>query len=183
MNKSVALLFICTFLVVGGVLYWAFSSQPPEVPPVDPKPQLTTMSYEGNSISEEKDGRKIWDLTAEVIEVDPDTKNMTLKKIDGVFYQEDGKTVSLKAPTAFYDTKSRDLAISGGVQAKTNDGATFAAEQVFWQGEQEIFYGEGNVQAEKDDTVLSGDRIETDAGMKKIKVIGNAHIVKRGTTK
>lgn len=183
MNRPVILLFVCVFLAVGGVLYWAFSSEPPEVLEVEPKPELTTMAYEGNAISEEKDGRKIWDLTADVIEVDPETKNMTLKNIDGVFYQDGGKTVALKAPTAFYDTKARDLAISGGVQAKTNDGATFQADRVFWQGTEEVFRGEGNVRAEKEDMVLSGDRIETDAGMKKIKVTGNAHIVKRGAAK
>lgn len=52
------------------------------VPQAPQKPQLEdgpkVMSYDNNTISEEKDGRKIWELTSETMTVDVDTKDVEL---------------------------------------------------------------------------------------------------------
>lgn len=181
MNKQVMSLIAAVMIAVAGVLYWAFSEEIHVQDPnqkVEEKPMA--MSYAGNTLSEEKDGKKIWDLTAETIEIDPATKNAVLKNIQGVFYQENGQTVTLTAPQATFDNKTRDITISEQVNAKTSDGATFQAKTVVWQGEKQVFLGEGNVIITREDTVLTGDKLESDAGFVKVKVTGNAHIVKGG---
>ena len=94
MNKSVMTLFICTFLAVGGVLYWAFSDNTQIHVQKEEDEAQKILTYEGNTLSEEKDGKKIWDLTAETITIDPQTKNITLKNIQGVFYQDDGNNIN-----------------------------------------------------------------------------------------
>jgi len=174
-------LIAAVVIAVVGVLYWAFSE---EIHIADPNKKVEeapkSISYAGNTLSEEKDGKKIWDLTAETIEIDPTTKNAVLKNIQGVFYQDNGQTLTLTAPQATFDNKSRDITISDQVNAKTSDGATFQAKTVFWQGEKQLFLGEGNVIVTRDDTVLTGDKLESDAGFVKVKVTGNAHIVKGG---
>ena len=49
---------------------WAVTSVP-EAPKVQNETSDSkVMSYDGNTISEEKDGHKIWELTAEHIEID-----------------------------------------------------------------------------------------------------------------
>lgn len=180
MNKSVITLFLCTFLAVGGVLYWAFSNQPQiSVENVD-DPANNSLSYAGNTLTEEKDGKKIWELTAETITVDPVTKNITLKNINGVFYQDDGNNIHLTAPTALYDNKTHDITITEKVIATRSDGSNFTASQVLWQNSIQKFTGEGSVKVVKEDTVITGDKLETDAGMNKVKVEGNAHIIKGG---
>lgn len=181
MNKQIVGLIAAVLIAVIGVLYWAFSEEIHIQDPnkkADEKPMA--MSYQGNTLSEEKDGKKIWDLTAETIEIDPNTKNAVLKNIKGIFYQENGQTVTLTAPQATFDNKTRDITISDQVDAKTSDGATFKAKTVFWQGEKQLFRGEGNVIVTREDTVLTGDKLESDAGFVKVKVTGNAHIVKGG---
>ena len=180
MNKSVITLFLCTFLAVGGVLYWAFSNQPQiSVENVD-DPANKSLSYAGNTLTEEKDGKKIWELTAETITVDPVTKNITLKNINGVFYQDDGNNIHLTAPTALDDNKTHDITITEKVIATRSDGSNFTASQVLWQNSIQKFTGEGSVKVVKEDTVITGDKLETDAGMNKVKVEGNAHIIKGG---
>ncbi len=181
MNKQIIGLIAAVIIAVTGVLYWAFSEEihlPDQNQKAEEKPMA--MSYAGNTLSEEKDGKKIWDLTAETIEIDPVTKNTVLKNIQGIFYQENGQTVTLTAPQAIFDNKTRDITISDQVNAKTSDGATFQAKTVFWQGEKQLFLGEGNVIVTREDTVLTGDKLESDAGFIKVKVTGNAHIVKGG---
>ncbi|WP_110954102.1 LPS export ABC transporter periplasmic protein LptC [Anaerosinus massiliensis] len=183
MNKQIIGLILAVCIAVIGVLYWAFSEEI-HVPDQDKKVEEppVTMSYQGNTLSEEKDGKKIWDLTAETIEIETNTKNAILKNIQGIFYQENGQTVTLTAPQALYDHKTKDITMQGEVMAKSSDGATFQAKTVIWQSQNQIFQGEGNVIVTRDDTVLTGDKIESDAGVVKVKVAGNAHIIKGGVT-
>ncbi len=180
MNKSVMTLFICTFLAVGGVLYWAFSDNTQIHVQKEEDEAQKILTYEGNTLSEEKDGKKIWDLTAETITIDPQTKNVTLKNIQGVFYQDDGNNINLTAPTAVYDNKTHDIIITEKVIATRNDGSNFTADQVLWQNSIQKFSGEGNIKIVQADTVITGDKMETDSGMNKVKVEGNAHVIKGG---
>ena len=84
--------------------------------PAQPEPSSTrVMSYDGNTISEEKDGRKIWELTAEHIEMDLDSKDATLTGVTGHFYAEDGRTVDVQAAKGHYTAASRDVTIEDGL--------------------------------------------------------------------
>ena len=76
---------------------WAVTSVP-EAPKVQNETSDSkVMSYDGNTISEEKDGHKIWELTAEHIEIDTDSKDVKLEKLQGHFYAKDGRVVSVNA--------------------------------------------------------------------------------------
>jgi lipopolysaccharide assembly outer membrane protein LptD (OstA) len=69
------------------------------------------------------------------------------------------------------------------VQATASDGTTFTANEARWSNTDQKVYGSGNVVLTKDDTVLTGDKIESDSNMEKIKVFGNAKVVKGGVTR
>lgn len=163
-----------------GLIYWAFQEGGKAERPDAAGGSTENMSYMGNTISEEKDGKKVWELTAEFIEIDPKTKNTVLKNITGVFYQENGDTVTLTAPKAVYDVESRSITVMERVKAVTNKGARLDADQVVWDNENEKFSGEGSIRVTQGDTVITGDKMESNSGFTKIKMMGNAHIVKGG---
>lgn len=172
-------------MILAGCLYYFLKDEPfyqKEVATPQAEP-ATTMSYVGNSIIEEKDGKKLWELAAETIEIDANTKNIMLKNIKGTFYQDNGGKIDITAPIATMDNKTKDIAMSGKVKAIASDGATFVAEETRWLGKEQLFYGVGDVLVTKDDTVMSGDKIESDKNMVKIKVSGHAKILKGGVTK
>ena len=74
-------------------IVWAVVTVP-DTPSPDADPNGGQfMSYDGNVLSEEKNGRKIWDLTAEHIDVDVKTRDAKLEKLKGHFYAEDGRVV------------------------------------------------------------------------------------------
>ena len=54
------------------------------------------MSYGGNILSEERDGVKIWDLSAENMEVEVETQIAELRNLKAHFYQKDGKVVDYR---------------------------------------------------------------------------------------
>ena len=186
MKKTTYLLSACVIIILIGSLYYFFKDEPfhqKEATGTPKEEQATTMSYVGNSIIEEKDGKKVWELAAENIEIDANTKNIMLKNIKGTFYQDNGGKIDITAPVATMDSKTKDIVMSGKVRATSSDGATFVAEETHWSGQKQLFYGAGDVVVTKDDTVMSGDKIESDKNMIKIKVSGHAKILKGGVTK
>lgn len=185
MKKNTYLISACVIMILASGLYYffkdeAFYQKEAATPKEEP---VTTMSYIGNSIIEEKDGKKIWELAAETIEIDANTKNIMLKNIKGTFYQDNGGKIDITAPTATMDNKTKDIVMSGKVNAIASDGATFVAQETHWLGKEQLFYGSGDVLVTKDDTIMSGDKIESDKNMVKIKVSGHAKILKGGVTK
>ena len=122
-----AALFVAAFA-------WAVLSVP-EAPPADDSAR--TLRYEGNTLSLEKDGRTVWQLTAESIEAGLDGKEAEARNIEAVFHEEDGRELKLAAPHAHYDMTSKDLVVDGGVKVETSDGIRLTSREVIWSSEKE----------------------------------------------
>lgn len=183
MEKNRKLLyFLLIALLVGGAV-WVVLTVPPAPDKTDFDKNGTVISYDGNEISEEKDGRKIWDLTAEHIDVDVESHKTTMQNLTGHFYAPDGRVTEIKADKGDYDEKSRDVIITGNVDIKNSDGAALSSKELRWQAKEEMLIALGDVRATKDDMRAEGDRMESSDGFNKIKIIGKAHIIKGGETK
>lgn len=184
MDKKRKFLLGAGLAIFAALVVWAVVTVP-ETPATPEKPAQSDkiMSYDGNEISEEKNGRKIWDLTAEHIEVNVDTKDATLEKLVGHFYAEDGRVVEVKADKGTYAEQTRDIAIMGNVQVQNSDGAKLTSDELRWEAKKEILAAVGNAKAVKEDLLATGDRIESTDGFNKIKIIGKAHLAKGGETK
>jgi len=186
MKKASYAISVCFIVVLAGCFYYFIKDEPivPKgVTALSQEEQKSTLSYVGNSITENKDGKPIWKLGAESIEVDVNSKNMILKNINGTFYQDNGGKIEVTAPTAVVDSQTKDIIMTGKVHATASDGADFTAQETRWSGQQEVFYGSGDVFFTKEDTLMSGDKIESDKNMAKVKVSGHAKIVKGGALK
>ncbi|SFL61792.1 LPS export ABC transporter periplasmic protein LptC [Pelosinus propionicus] len=183
MKKKAGIILACIIIVSG--LYYFLKDEPlAQTPPVQPKDQQTSkLAYVGNSIMEQKDGKPLWELKAEFIEIDVDTKNVQLKNLVGTFYQEKGGKIEITAPEAFMNSQTKEIIMSVKVQATASDGTTFTATEARWSSSEQKIYGSGNVVLTKDDAVLTGDKIESDSNMEKIKVFGNAKVVKGGVAR
>ena len=186
MKKTTYLMIACIVLFLVGGLYYFLKDEPfapPKPIEVEQVQPVANLTYVGNSIKQDKDGKPLWELAADTIEIDPTTKNIKMQNIKGVFFQANGGTVNITAPGAILDSKTKDIVMTGKVQAIASDGSTFTAQEARWLGQQELFYGSGGVVVTKEDTIMTGEKIESDANMAKIKVFGNAKIVQGGNPK
>lgn len=184
MDKKRKILLGAGVAVFAALVVWAVSTVP-ETPDVPEQPAQSSkiMSYDGNEISEEKNGRKIWDLTAKHIEVNIETQDAVLEDLSGHFYAEDGRVVEVKADKGTYAAGTKDITISGNVTVKNSDGAQLTSDELRWEAQKEILAAIGNAKAVKEDLLATGDRIESTDGFNKIKIIGKAHLAKGGETK
>lgn len=183
MTKKQYAVVACAVLVLAGGLYYLLGgdSASSRQPVSEAGSAITDkLSYSGSSIIEEHDGKRFWELSAETIEVDPNTKNTTLKNITGTFYRDNGGKIIVTAPQGSIDGQTRDIVLDSQVKAVAEDGATFTAPTVRFNNAEKRYYGTGGVRVTRDDTVLTGDQLESDANMEKIKVSGHAHIIQGG---
>ena len=167
-------------VLLTGLVIWAVTTVP-EIPQQTDTPSgPRVMSYVDNSLSEERDGRTIWKMTAEKVNVDIDTNDTSMLKIDGTFYTEDGRTLTLHADEGRMDGKTRNVVLTGTIEATTSDGARLRAKEVKWTAAEGSLSAEGDAEFIHDDIRATGDRIVSTDGFQRFRIIGNAHIEKGG---
>jgi LPS export ABC transporter protein LptC len=181
MHKGLIAVAVAAF---AALVVWAVATVPePPAKPEAPVEENKVMRYDGNEISEEKNGRKIWDLTAEHIDVNIETRDAVLENLQGHFYAEDGRVVEVKASKGTYAEGTKDIVLSGNVEIKNSDGAQLNSDELRWDAQKEILAAIGNAKAVKEDMLATGDRIESSDGFNKIKISGKAYLRRGGETK
>lgn len=167
-------------VILTGLTIWAIATVPEISQQTDEPSGPRVMSYADNTLSEERDGRTVWKMTAEKVNVDIDTNDTGMTKIDGTFYAEDGRTLTLQAEEGRMDSKTRDIVLTGGIEAATSDGAHLHARQLTWTAAEGMLTAEGDAELVRDDIRATGDRIVSTDGFQKFSIFGNAHIEKGG---
>lgn len=184
MNKTAYLSIACILLLLTGGLYYFFREEPPlanSIPETKPATtQTSNLTFAGSSIVEEKNGKKVWELNAESIEADPAGKIVYLKKVKGIFYQDQGGTLDIVAQEGVLDTKTHDITLQGDIKATSSEGAVFTAPQGVYNEQTKIFSGIGGITLTKGDTVITGDKIDADVSTEKVKIQGSAKVVTGG---
>ncbi len=160
------------------LIAWVVRTIPDPPQPVEPKNEPRIMTYEGNFLSAEKDGRTQWELTADHIIVNVDTQDAEITNITVKFYEEDGRIVTLVADKGNYVRSTQDISVEGNVKVSNTDGAELTSQKFQWIAEKEMLVAEGEVHVKKDDMRATGNRIESTDGFNHIKIIGKAHLEK-----
>ncbi len=182
LSKNTYRAIACTLLIIAGGLYYFNREETPPPPPAQEEQDNTAanVTFAGSSIVEQLNGKKQWELSAETVQVNPNTKKALLFNFKGTLYRLDGSKIDLVGRQAEYDTKTKDINMSGDIKATSSDGAVFTADKGRWAGGERRFYGSGGITLTREDTVVTGDRIESDENLEKVKVSGNARVLKGG---
>lgn len=183
MKNKKLLMIACTIILVISSVYYFTRDNTADPQQTAQESSETKPVFIGNEIVEEENGKRLWELKADRTEIDPQTKTVKLVNLKGIFYKDDGSSIEIIAPEASMDANAKSIFMSGYVKAVSSDGATFTAREARWEGKTKYFYGTGGITMTKEDTVITGDKIESDANMEKVKVEGNARVVKGGAPK
>ena len=137
-----------------------------------------TVEYEGNTISEEKNGVKIWELTADKFTIGVASNVAEMQNIVGHFYNQDGRTIELHANTGIYDGATKNVHLKGNVIVTTSEGAKLTSDNLEWSSVDEILTATDKVKISRDDVFMSGDKAESKDGFRHFKLQGRVHIIK-----
>jgi len=113
--------------IIAGGLYYFLREETLE----DTKKEsvLSRMAFSGSHLTESQDGKKVWDLTARIMEVDPKTQWVYMTDMKGLVFRSDGTEMVVTGKNAVVDPKTRNMQITGGIEMKASDGPTFRAEE------------------------------------------------------
>ena len=136
------------------------------------------VNFQGADLQEEKDGKLVWALSAEKIEYDPRTKAIVLTNLKGLFYQDD-VTTTITAPHAVLTGDRNSLDIDQGVTATNTDGAEFKTDVLHFDNKTKTLTSKSAFTYNGKDITLTGDKLEGNMSLKKIKAIGNAKLTKK----
>lgn len=178
MDGKIKILIGIIVAILGGVIVWAVMTTPDAPPPIEKLEPPSTMEYEGNTLIEERNGAKLFELTAGKMVVDVDTQNASFEDFVGKFYQADGRTFELTARKGFYNHQTGDIHVEGDVAVSDSEGATLTGGKLDWLGAEEILIATDNVKISKDDMRAFGDRAEAWNGLRHFKLKGSARILK-----
>ena len=90
------------------------------------------------------------------------------------FLDKNGKTLVGDAPKAVVTERDKTITMSGGVTARTQDGAVLTCDTMTYDGRVERIHGQGNVVllSARGDR-LTGDTIDGDVRLNHVTVNGN----------
>lgn len=179
-EKLLALMGVIFFVCV---VVWAVRTTPPPTPPMEKVTPPTVMEYEGNTITEEQDGRIVWELTSEKMKLDMLTQNVELDGISAKLYQRDKETDEettweLTAAKGVYYQVNKVIHVEGEVTVTNTEGAKLLSEKLDWFADQEILIASGNVKISKDDMRAFGDTAYFQIALNKVGLMGNAKVLK-----
>ena len=177
MDKKWKIFFAILTLGFAILVIWVVKTTP-DTPKIEKIEIPKTMEYEGNTISEEINGVKLWDLTADKIIVGIETQIAEMNNVVGHFYQSDGKSIELKANSGSYDNVSRNVHLEENVIVTTSEGAKLTSDKLDWNFDNETLTATDKVKISKDDIRASGDMAESRDGFKHFKLKGRVHIIK-----
>ena len=177
MKDKAKLLIAAMVLALAGLILWTVLTVPePKTAEEPAKPP--NVEYHSNTITEEKNGRRIWDITAETTATDIVTQATTFSNAVGHYYQEDGTVITLTAPTGIYDNDTRNIKLVGGVRATSTGGAELVSDTLEWVATEDRLIAGGQAKLTRPGLWAEADRIEAWAGFTAFRAIGNAHLVK-----
>ena len=165
-----AILFVC-------LVTWVVRTTPTE--PIDDYIEPpTVMEYENNTLVEEKNGVKIWEITTDKIRIDANTHRADFQNVKGKFFKEDGKVLELTAIQGYYDQDTRNIHIEGDVVMTDGEGGKLETVHLDWLSHEELMIATEDVKISKDDMRAFADRAESSNGFQKFLLKGNARILK-----
>ena len=165
------ILFVC-------LVTWVVRTTPTEPPPSDYIEPPGFMEYENNTIVEEKNGVKIWELTSDKIRIDSNTQIAEFDNIKGKFFKEDGKVLELTAVKGYYDQTNHNVRLDGDIVMLDGEGGKLTSVHLDWVDAEDMLVATEDVKISKDDMRAFADRAESKDGFKKFFLKGNAHILK-----
>ena len=178
MDKKIKILVGVGIIFFVCLVTWVIRTTPKAPPQKEKIDPPTVMEYEGNTITEEKDGVKLWEMTSDRIKIDSVTQIAEFDKVDGKFYQEDGKVLSVKGNVGTYNQQTKDVHVEGEVVVIDADGAKLTSNNLDWSSKDETITATEDVKIFREDMRATGDFAASDDGFKHFVMKGNVRILK-----
>lgn len=178
MEKKYKILIGALIIFFVCLVTWVIRTTPQAPPQKEKIEPPTVMEYENNVITEEKDGKKVWEITADKMFMDSVTQTAEIENIHGKFFKEDGKVLELKGDKGVYNQQTKDVHVEGNIVVLDGDGAKLMSENLDWTGAEELLTASNDVKIFREDVRAYGDSATSTDGFNHFFMKGNVRILK-----
>lgn len=175
--------FILLFLVF--VFHQEFFDRADMEEQSSPTPSPTKISrdvrLELTNMISRKDRAKYWDMQADVIYVNEETKKGEAKNIKCVFFDEKGKpSMTFTADAADIDMESQSLHFKSKVTGVMASGERIEIARLVWDGKKKRVFGYDSITITRGKSILKGKDMVGDPQKGYMEIVGNVDLVWRG---
>lgn len=149
-------------------------------PPATGQPTVPPVRIDQGRISGAEPAARVqWELRAEALVVDAGRQQVHLERVEGKFYERGTLLITFTAPRGVFRMVARDILLSGGVRARATSGRLVEAERMQWLAARRLLIATGHVRLVQDRVTMRADRLESDIGLRKTRLMGNITVTVR----
>lgn len=175
-KNKISIIAVIAVIGFAVMLYSFMHPQKTEDPMVSPD---KLVEFEGTELEEKKDGQLVWRLTADKIQIHPDTQIMYFTNPKALVVAEDGTQMTITSDKGVVDRQKRTIEIKPPVKAETDKGDTLQTDgSVYYNMDTRMIKGGKVVMDRHDKTSLKADAFETDSSLTKVTLTGHAQVTK-----
>lgn len=175
-RNRVTLAVVIVIAIFAAMLYMFMH---PETTPDQEPSQDKLVEFQGSEVEEKQNGKLVWRLTADKIQIDPDTQIMYFTNPKALIVDEDGTQFIINSPKGTVDRQKRTIEIKPPVKAHTDKEDTLQTDgSVYYNMDTRMIKG-GKVEIHRHDhTHLKADAFETNSSLDKVTLTGHAQVTK-----
>ena len=176
-SKTIAIIVGC-ICVLGGIIFWLTHDTKVPNSQGGAPPTVANRAITNSTLDESKDGKKTWTLKITSLTYDNKKENATMQGIEGTFYEEDGRTMTVTADEGTVNMKSKNIVLTKNPKGVTSDGGTVTADKITWLNKERLVVAEGHARITKGDVVAIAQKATMDVAIDKAKLEVEAKVTK-----
>ena len=123
------------------------------------------------------DNFKLWELNARTARVFEEGKRIILENLQITFYQRSGSPYQLKADEGELDMDTRNIRISGNVQAVLPDNATIETQSAFYDNTSRVITSHDPLIITRGSLVMQGVGMTADLTAETVSILNNVKVI------
>lgn len=132
---------------------------------------------EVNSLSLSAKGDTPWDLKAEKIQYDDNSKRARASRVVWNLLDKDGKSLfELSGDAAVVNVATQGIAFEGPVRAKGAHGEEITCQKLVWDSKNRRLHGSNGVKVVREGSIMTGQEMIASPDLKQVEVKGNVRV-------
>jgi LPS export ABC transporter protein LptC len=151
-----------------------------QVAPASPSPPARAIRpaiIKGTSVSSvDEQGQRQWELYAESVIVDSAAGTATLTVVRGTHFKDGRPATTFVAPRGVFSIVSRNVTLTGRVQARSAAGHALEADRVQWLAKKQQLEASGAVVLHQRGMTVYADRLTADVELQRTRLAGRIRV-------
>lgn len=132
----------------------------------------------GNLVGTDEQGHMRWQILADDMVLRAQ-QTVALSHVRATFFDNDGTRMLVNGDRGTYDTRTREITVTGDVHGVTSTGRELFADTVYYSPQSRQVEGTGHVRVVQERVIMYADRMVSDLTLGQTRFFGNIHMTLR----